>query len=99
VKSERTTSDNEIASTTNQSDIAFSYGGGGGVKVKVYQNEKDDGKLLSVLIDLRVRYIFGGKAEYLKEGSVRIQGGRAYYDTYKSKTDLLLGQLGVSVVF
>jgi hypothetical protein len=86
----------------NQAQIAwsFSYGGGAGLKIKVYEKVKDDGKLVELLIDLRVRYLLGGKAEYLKDNTpMRIENGRAIYDTDKSTTDLLSGQVGVSVVF
>jgi len=45
--------------------------------------------------------LLGGKAQYLKEGSVTVSrsSGRVYYDTIESTTDMLTGQLGVSVVF
>jgi len=100
VKSERRLSSGEdIATSTNKQDMAFSYGGGGGIKVRVHENVTDEGRPLSVLIDLRLRYLVGGKAEYLKEGSGHIVNGKVYYDVYTSTTDLLSGQIGVSVVF
>ncbi len=39
------------------------------------------------------------EARYLKEGSIRNVGGKAVYDTLKSKTDLLVFQLGVAFRF
>ena len=65
-----------IASTTNQSDIAFSYGAGGGVMFLVHQ-KREGSKSTEVLIDFRVRYLLGGEATYLKEGSITRQNGTA----------------------
>ena len=87
----------EVASSNNLSDGAFSYGGGAGMMFRVYSS--DDGDVSDVFIDLGVRYSFGGEAEYMKEGSVRNVNGTAVYDIMKSKTDLLIFQIGASVRF
>ena len=87
----------EVASSTNLSDGAFSYGGGAGLMFMVYQ--PDDGSVSDVYLDLGARYIVGGEAEYLKEGSVRNVNGRVAYDSYTSATDLLELQIGVTVRF
>lgn len=87
----------EVASSTNLSDGAFSYGGGAGLMFLVYSSES--GGVSDVFVDLGVRYSFGGEAEYLKEGSIRRVDGRVAYDILKSKTDLLAFQVGVAVRF
>lgn len=87
----------EVASSNNLSDGAFSYGGGAGLMFLVYS--PDDGSISDVFVDLGVRYSFGGEAEYMKEGSVRNVDGRVVYDILKSKTDLLIFQIGASVRF
>lgn len=87
----------EVAGSTNISDGTFSYGGGAGIMFLVYQ--PDDNSVSDVFVDLGVRYVFGGEAEYLKEGSIHSVNGRAVYDVLKSDTDLLEFQLGVSVRF
>jgi hypothetical protein len=87
----------DVASSNNISDGAFSYGGGAGVLILVYSPE--DGSISDVFVDLGVRYTYGGEAEYLKEGSIRNVGGRVVYDSMKSKTDLLIFQIGASVRF
>lgn len=93
----------EVASTTNFSDWAWSYGGGGGFLIKLYENEKtkEEGemKLSSLWLDLKARYLFGSEASYLKEGSVEIFNGRAYYQESRSKTDLFSIHLGVVAEF
>lgn len=92
----------EIAESTNSSDYAFSYGLGGGLKIKVYQKETpgQDIRLFAVYLDFGVTYLPGAEAEYLKEGSItRTPEGDVHYDFIQSRTDLLLINIGVSVRF
>jgi hypothetical protein len=94
-------SDEDFASTTNQDDATFAWGGGGGVMIKVYDGfaKSDNGKPVQVFIDLRARYISGGEAEYLKEGSIRNVNGVAVFDLEKSKTNIATAHIGVAVNF
>ena len=89
----------EIASSTNLDDGVFSYGAGGGVMLRLFTSKAKKGKVWSILLDLGARYILGGEAEYLKEGSIKRVGGRVVFDKIKSKTDLLTARLGVIVEF
>lgn len=78
--------------------MAFSYGTGGGLLLQLYRaNEQEAGedKLREVLLDFRIRYLFGSESEYLKKGSIRRQNGAVVYDLITSRTDLLTIQLGV----
>jgi len=88
----------EVASSTNVSDWAFSYGGGGGIMIRVYSRE-EDGRKQEFLLDLGVRYIVGGELQYLKEGSIRRENGRVLYDVLQSKTDLMGFLIGVAFRF
>ncbi len=89
-----------IASSTNADDAVFAYGFGGGVVVKTYEGGSEDGgDKFQVLLDGGLRYILGGEAEYLKEGSIRREDGIAKYDLIRSRTDLLLLHVGVAVRF
>lgn len=109
IKNINRSDDGEIASSTNLDDAVFSYGIGGGLMMKVYTGNvfKDSTKTdregqrkkYSLLIDLRMRYITGGEAEYLKKGSIRRENGKVSYDITKSKTDLLTAQIGVILEF
>jgi hypothetical protein len=91
--------DRDIASSTNFDDGAFSYGIGGGVMAQVYQGHSD-GRAFSVFVDARVRYLFGGEAEYLREGGIDTDSnGNLTFDVTRSRTDLLMPQLGVTVRF
>lgn len=96
----RDRSDNdEIASDTNQDDTAFAWGGGGGLLVRLHQSKPGQGRLRGVYLDGRVRYLVGGEADYLREGSIRREGGRLVYDLLRSRTDVIQAGLGVTLEF
>jgi hypothetical protein len=101
IKNEST--DEEIASSTNQNDGAFNYGAGGGVDIRLWtkpEEERESSDVRDVLLRIGVSYVYGGQAEYLKEGSIRdIGGGNVQYDVQRSRTDVLLYQIGVAVTF
>lgn len=87
----------EVASSTNFDDFAWSYGAGGGFIILLSDNVGED--VGSIFLDLKARYLFGSEAEYLKEGSVRIENSKVNYDISRSKTDLLQIHLGVTAYF
>lgn len=97
--------DKEVASSTNFDDWAWNYGGGGGLMIKVHEMENDNEeadphwKVSSIWIDLKARYMLGSEAEYLKEGSMRIEQGKVLFTPSKSKTDLITAHLGVIILF
>ena len=93
------TGNEEVASNTNFDDFAWNYGVGGGLQINVYTPDNPEGTFEALFLDLKVRYLYGTEAEYLKEGSVTISNGDVYYDVSKSKTDLLITQLGVMAYF
>lgn len=93
-----TNDDNNVASSDNAEDVAFSYGAGLGLMFKVYGgNSPDDPE--AILIDLGVRYIYGGNAEYLKEGDIVRSPGRVLYNYRESDTDIMTAHIGVAVKF
>jgi hypothetical protein len=95
----------EIASSTNQDDAVFSYGVGGGVMIRLHAKSKEeyldtaDHGPAAVLLDLRGRYISGGVADYLTEGSIVRNGTTVQYTTKRSRTDLFAIQIGVAIEF
>ena len=94
----------EVASSTNLDDFAFSYGGGAGVLVLLYHKEEEEvapgtPDLRELLLDVRCRYVAGSEAEYLKEGSIRRVSGQVVYDVKKSQTNLLTIQVGIALRF
>jgi hypothetical protein len=90
-----------IASETNLDDGAFGYGGGGGFQFSITGENLDDPAAPpdGLSLSLSARYMFGGKAKYLKEGSIRQENGTLVYYTHESTTDLLMIALGVTYYF
>ncbi len=103
IKSLRWDDDENVASSTNFDDTAFSYGFGGGVMVRVWQGETNSEtgypQKMQVMVDLRGHYMRGGEAEYLKKGSIRRVDGKVLYDIKKSTTDLFIVKIGATVAF
>jgi hypothetical protein len=93
-----------IASSTNLDDFALSYGGRIGLAIEVYdgterRRQKGEG-IGKVLLDLRLGYLLGSEADYLKKGSIgRLPDGTVTYDIDRSLTDFLNFFLGVSFSF
>jgi hypothetical protein len=91
--------DNDISSK-NYDDVAMSYGGGGGLMIRVYQGKKEQSEgFYSINIDVGARYLFGGEATYLKEGDIKRENGTVIYSPSQSTTDLLITTVGVTVTF
>ncbi len=88
----------EVASSNNFDDFAWSYGAGGGLLILLY-SEEEGSDFGSLFLDLKARYLFGSEAEYLKEGSVIVSNGHVTYQVSKSKTDLLTVHAGVVAYF
>lgn len=88
-----------IASSTNFSDTALSYGVGGGLSVQVYRGRGGRGKVRGVYVNAGIQYLLGSEAEYLKEGSIERRNGQVFFTTEYSKTDMLIPQLGAVLKF
>lgn len=90
----------EIAASTNFDDVTFSFGGGAGFQALLMDRVGETGRAGQLLLDVRLRYLFGREAEYLKRGSIReLDGGQIVYDVERSRTDLLLPQVGLTFRF
>ena len=96
--------DDPIAESINLGDLAFGYGVGFGIAFQVVdrtQARLDTGEgPIGILIDLRLRYLMGTEADYLKKGAiVRENDGSVTYNRHTSRTDFLMPFIGVSFVF
>lgn len=93
----------EIASSINVDDFAFSYGGGAGIMISVYQSPieeiRHNAGLARVNVDLRLRYLFGSEAKYLFEDSIEIAGEDVFYNESRSLTDIITLQIGAVLEF
>lgn len=95
----------DIVSSINFDDAAFSYGGGLGVMFEIsrgelFKSEKKAGQFGSTLLDFRVRYMRGEEADYLRKGSIQedpTDASKVTYDVFKSRTDMLTFHVGVAV--
>ncbi len=91
---------NDVASTVHLSDTTLSYGLGGGLMVRAYGRRGGERRSpFSVYIDLGIRYLKGGTAEYLKEGSLILGDGGLVYDVRESTTNIITTHLGLTFVF
>jgi hypothetical protein len=91
----------EIASSTNFDDLTFSYGGSVGMQARLVRGvDQKSGRPYEFGLDARLRYLRGGEADYLKRGSIsQDSAGNLTYEVERSRTDLLLPQLGLVVRF
>jgi hypothetical protein len=92
--------DQKVVSDVNFSDWTWSCGIGGGLMLSMYE-KKRSGKArpFAIFLDLGARYLKGGKAEYLKEGSIIRESQRVVYDVSESSTDLFTIRAGLSFAF
>lgn len=81
---------NSVFEDVNKDDLTWNAGVGGGFLIKVSKDNDND-----IYLDIKTRYLWGGTAEYLKEGSVQIVNGQALYDVKKSKTNMWNLHIGV----
>ena len=93
-----------FASSSNSTDVAFSYGAGAGIAVKVYETvNEESGDTFQLFVDARLRYFYGGEAKYYREDAVYLDNaGNVNFDPSKerrSKTDMITPHLGVMVRF
>ena len=83
-----------IASNTDLGDTTFSYGVGGGLQIPLTK-----GRESRIVLDTGVRYLRGGRADYLRRGSIIVDNGSVFYDIFSSRTDVLSVQVGVMFRF
>lgn len=92
--------DEEFASAVNFSDSALSYGAGVGTQFTVLKALRRSGeRAFSMDVEVGARYLTGGRAEYLKEGSIFRDNGDIYYDVLESATSLITARLGLCFRF
>ncbi len=94
--------DEEVTSSNNVEDYAWSYGAGAGLLFKLTDMDNGaTGTSSPLFLDFKVRYLMGSEAEYLREGDVQVNttNGQVTYFFSKSKTDLLTVHLGVHAYF
>lgn len=107
---EDTRTDEVIISDTNQSDATWMWGGGGGMRFRVWESMPDPqedaarGRAVPrsrLYVDVGARYLKGNEVEYLKEGSLVTDDGEFDIDPRlaRSEIEVVQYQVGVSVSF
>jgi hypothetical protein len=107
---EDTRTDEVILSDTNQSDGTWVWGGGGGLRFRVWESTPDPQQAAQgdesrararVYIDVGARYLKGNEVEYLKEGSLVTDDGEFDIDPRlaRSEIEVVQYQIGVTVTF
>ncbi|MCY3772426.1 MAG: hypothetical protein OXG98_10465 [Gemmatimonadetes bacterium] len=93
----------DIASSTNLDDFAFTKGVGGGLLIELWRGGEDrtpqNRSLRTVSLDFRMRYHDGSQADYLKRGDIVRRAGTAELNITKSTTDLITAHLGIALDF
>ncbi|MBC8180401.1 hypothetical protein H8E88_04680 [candidate division KSB1 bacterium] len=90
--------EHDIASQTHFDDFAMNYGAGFGLLIKLKSFDMDEGsdKEGNLFLDFKVRYLFGGEAEYLKEGDIEEgENKEVILHTSQSDTDFMSFHIGV----
>jgi hypothetical protein len=108
---EDTRTDQVILSDTNQSDATWVWGGGGGLRFRVWESTPDPQQAARggdelrprsrAYIDVGARYLKGSEVEYLKEGSLVTDDGEFDIDPRlaRSEIEVVQYQIGVTVTF
>ena len=107
---EDTRTDQVIISDTNQSDATWVWGGGGGLRFRVWESTPDPEEEAArgpaaprsrLYVDVGARYLKGNEVEYLKEGSLVTDDGEFDIDPRlaRSEIEVVQYQIGVSVSF
>ena len=107
---EDTRTDQVIISDTNQSDATWAWGGGGGLRFRVWETTPDPQQEAArgagaprsrLYVDVGARYLKGNEVEYLKEGSLVTDDGEFDIDPRlaRSEIEVVQYQIGVSVTF
>jgi hypothetical protein len=80
-----------FASTTNFDDFTFASSLGGGLRFQLTRGRTP------IALDLGARYLYNGRARYLREGSIEVSGSDVTITPIESQTNLIVYQLGVSI--
>jgi hypothetical protein len=92
--------DDEIASTVHIRDTVFSYGAGAGVMIHLASfSHRGRGVGPGLYLDLGLRYLKGGRAEYMGEGDLEHGHNSLGYTVRESTTDLVKANIGLTFTF
>ena len=88
----------EVASDINSDDLTVAAGAGGGLAIHLGWSRRrhPDRARGETVIEVKVRYMAGGRAKYLKQGSIVVEGDDVTYTLERSATSFVTAQVGIS---
>lgn len=92
----------DIASDTQFDDFSTSYGFALGAMFNLYEfeNRNEDENLSNIFLELKVQYMLGGEADYLKEGDLtRGVNDEIQFNKSSSEIDYISFQVGLIFQF
>lgn len=90
----------DIATTTNFDDWALTYGVGTGAILRALEVRNRRGRsIFSLYLEIGLRYLKGGTAEYLREDGILRDRASLTYSPLTSTTDLVKSRLGIVFTF
>ena len=92
-------SDEETPGTINYDHATPSYGIGGGLRIRLFEEFDFDGDYLKIAFLIKTRYMVGGEAVYLKEGGLTSTSSGLNYNLERSRTDLVTLNFGFVLSF
>jgi hypothetical protein len=91
--------DEPMASETNFDDATWTAGLGAGLSFQIWKQSIPEYSHRGTFLELKVRYMAGGKAEYLKKGSIVVVGNEYTLTPERSATSFLTVQAGITWFF
>lgn len=82
--------DDDGDSITDMDDLVLSAGGGGGIMIALGSGPQP------MRLDLSLRYLYGGQAQYLTEEDIRWEGEGPGRTPRRSRTDMLVVYIGLA---
>jgi hypothetical protein len=90
----------EISSDTNFDDVTVTAGAGAGLSVRLSRRStQETGRRRGTFLEFKVRYMAGGRARYLKQGSIVVVGDQFSFTPERSATSFLTAQAALSWFF
>lgn len=90
----------DIATTTNFDDWTLTYGAGAGIILRALDVRNRQGRsIFSLYLEVGLRYLKGGTAEYLRESGILRDRGPMANAPLVSTTDLVKSHLGIAFLF
>lgn len=90
--------EDRISTSSTYNTFTLSYGFGAGLNLEIFKGRLGFHNPNSTIsLQVGAQYLFGSKAEYLTERSIRAELGRIYFERVESRTNMLIPKLGFRI--